>query len=334
MSSETNVSGGLTQDLVKEIEQAAEKAITEVKKTDSVDVADFSDKDTPEQKTEDKSDSEADGNVDIVDDSSDSGDGSSDDTDTDSGGVEKVAEPEPEFISEDTLARAIDAGIALGDALSFPNEQALERVISAMERRLTGARKGESRERVPEGDLLAELPKLDPENYDPEVIKYLEALAGVVKKQQEELRTARERDYQTQQSAREYTTREVENWFDKQVESLGEAYADTLGSGRYRSLNQGSQQFKNREKVAETMSILLSGYNATGRQPPDREEVFDMAVGMVFADKIEQIHGAEITKDLRERSSQHIQRAGGRKVTAQTTPEQETAEVLKQRFGI
>jgi hypothetical protein len=242
-------------------------------------------------------------------------------------------EEEITYVSDEMLARAIGAGVSLADALSFPDEQSLERVISAVEKTRKPVEEKKDGE-IKQDDLFSALPKLDPESYDPEVLAYFDALTGIIKKQQEQIQASHARHDEIQQSAQNYQAQEIENWFDNQIKELGEEYSDALGKSKYRALDRGSSQYANREAIANNMSILLSGYRAQGKPIPPREDIFDMAVGIVFADKIEEIESGKLSGDLEARASQHIQRAGGRKAVGQKTPRDEAAEALKEKFGI
>jgi hypothetical protein len=94
-------------------------------------------------------------------------------------------EPSVPELSDEILARAIGAGMTLSDALSFPDEAALDRVVSAAERVVKPAdQKGTAAEK--EEDPFAEL-KLDPDKYEPEVVEMMDRVTKVLKNQHEQI---------------------------------------------------------------------------------------------------------------------------------------------------
>lgn len=233
----------------------------------------------------------------------------------------------PPAISDHTLTMAVQAGIPLATARSFASEQALRDMVSVIQA------KDESAEAAPpEPDPLDSLPTLDPENYDPEVIKMFDALVGVVRQQREAIKTFQGQQEQTARVSQEAASRDVEQWFDQQVAQLGDDFSEALGTGGYSALDRGSSQYAKRDAIANQMSVLLAGYRVLGQQAPPREQVFDTAARLVLADEYQKVHEKKLTSDLAKRSSQHIQRAGGQKATSKLSPDEETAALLDEKF--
>jgi hypothetical protein len=248
-----------------------------------------------------------------------------------------IGEPSVPELSDEILSRAIGAGMTLTDALSFPDEAALDRVLSVAEQ---AAKPADQKGTAAVEDPFAEL-KLDPEKYEPEVVEMMDRVTKVLKNQHEQIQNFKQTQQAFEQKQEEAAragqmaaAQEIEQWFDKQVEGLGEDFADALGTGGYLSLDRGSSQFAKRSEIADQMSVLMAGYQAQGLDAPPREEVFNAAAGLVLRDEHRKVHEKKLAGDLEKRASQHIQRAGGSKGTTAKTPEEEVAQALQEKFGI
>jgi hypothetical protein len=281
---------------------------------------------------------EGSGGQEAGEDASESTDGGAGDTGTETktetvGTESGTSTVTPPAISDDALTEAVRAGIPLAEAREYPSEAALTRAVGII--RQATEKSGQSaggKESKSEDDPLASLPKLDPANYEPEVIEMFDKLTGVIRQQQEAIRSFREHQESTARSSQESAAREVEHWFDEQVSKLGDDFAEALGKGGYASLNRGSAQFASRDKIAAQMSVLLAGYQAAGQSAPSREEVFDMAARHVLRDVYQKVSEKKLASDLAKRSTQHIQRAGGQNNKSKLSPQDETAALLDEKF--
>jgi hypothetical protein len=258
------------------------------------------------------------------------------------GGEDTEEEVEEEsassVISDEVLTRAVQIGIPLADARQFGNEAQLRTVVDAMERQIDATIATRSMDDVGKTDEVEDpftnLPKLDPDVHDPEVVEMYDKLVGIVKGQREELQAFRDYQDRLAETQQGVQVRELEQWFDKQVSELGDDFSESLGVGGYSSLPQGSPQLVRRNAIAERMTTLLAGYNATGQQAPPDTEVFDMAARLVLRDEYQKIHEKKLSGKLSSRASQHIQRASGSKAKGIRSVEDETAELLKSKFNL
>jgi TolA-binding protein len=252
---------------------------------------------------------------------------------------EESGEQEVVTFSDELLTRAVRAGMDLNVARTFPNEQALATVCASMEQAKERARQifdealdGEEEKEEAE-DPLAVFDNLDPEKFEPEVIEMLGTLAGQIRTQREEIETLRSGQEHTTQAAQDAAAREVEVWFDQQIESLGPEFQKPLGTGGYSSLSQGSSQLATRDAIAEHIAVTHAGYVSMGHTPPSRDVLFQQAVGVVLKDELANIERASVQKELRRRRGQHIQRAGSQgEKAASGTPVDETAALLDEKF--
>jgi len=240
-------------------------------------------------------------------------------------------------ISDELLERALDVDISMADARSLPLES-LERIIEARERTIAAEIEAEERASVDvqskeAEDPFSDFPKLDPEVHDTDVIKSFEKVMEITKQQYETIQALQRQQEDISLATQAREAAEVEKWFDKQVAGLGEEFSEALGVGDYRSLSQGSSQYANREKIANQLSVLLSGYAAQGLEAPPREELFNTAARLVLHKEYQAIDNKKLASDLEKQASQHIQRASGRQVSSAQSPEDEAAALLDEKFG-
>jgi len=236
-----------------------------------------------------------------------------------------------ETISDSVIRRAINLGFSVEDVAAFRNERTLIAACVMAERSIP--RKDEASEKESKEDTLDVLSKINPDDFDPEVVKILNALVGEIKTQRDEISNLR--NIQGEISARSVATQavEIETWFDNKIVGLGKEYEPVLGKGKYQSLNQQSPQFGKREEIADKMAILLAGYAAAGKAAPSRDDVFDQATRLVLGKEIEKIN-TEKTKDLLDkRKGQHINRPSkGNKKTITGDPIDEVAALIDSKF--
>lgn len=183
------------------------------------------------------------------------------------------------------------------------------------------------------GPSELELPKLDPEEFDPETIKVLGAYEAVMRKQQAAIETLTASHASAAQSNEHAMVREAVSWFDERINSLGEDFTESLGTGEYDSLKPGSPQVIRRDAVAAQVNNLLAGYNATGQETPSRNKVFDAAARLVLADEFQAVDRKKVSSSLKKRSGQHIQRVGGSKSKQTQSPEDAVAALLDKKYS-
>jgi len=248
------------------------------------------------------------------------------DSEGDGGDSERQVAPQ---ISDEALTRAILAGIPLSEARAFPSEESLLRVADAVLK--ASAEPGqEADEEV--ADPFADFPELDPEEYGPNVIKAFEAMKSALKAQNETINEFRRQQAESVEAAQVAASRDVEQWFDRQVEGLGEDFAEVLGTGGFSSLEPGSSQRAKRDQIASRMAITLAGYQATGQVAPPREEVFQEAARIVLQQEFAEARERKLSKDLEKRAGQHIARPGGKKTKNTQNPLEETADLLDRKY--
>ena len=238
-----------------------------------------------------------------------------------------VEKPKP---SNDTITRAIRAGLSIEDAQSFQSEAALSRVVASIE---TARRPMEVPEsQVEEEDIFSQLPTLNPDDYEEDVIKMYDSLTAIMKKQQETINELKGRTEQSAASSRDAIALDTSKWFDEQVSKLGDEFADSLGTGGYHDLDRSTPQFAKRDELANQCAVLIAGYRASGQQLPPRDEVFSRAASIVLKDNYLKAHEKKLSSELADRKSQHIARASSANSKSKGDTAADVAAMLDAKF--
>jgi hypothetical protein len=235
-------------------------------------------------------------------------------------------------LSNFALESAVRAGLDIDTARSFPNDEALLRIVQKVDAARRPAEVVTPVYQQQEEDPFAKLPKLDPEEFEPKVIEMYDSLVGIVRKQQEQLAAFRSQSEGMARSAQESVAQDVERWFDSKVEELGKDFHETLGKGNYRALPSNSPFVAKRDALADQVAILHSGYVASGRQAPSRDDLFSAAAKLVLANEYEKARENSLNEKLTKRSSQHINRAGGKGSKGEVSPQDAVAAMLDAKF--
>ncbi len=246
--------------------------------------------------------------------------------------TETVEKP---IISDRAIEDAIKAGFSIQEARSYPSEDLLINAVRRINDIVAQSQKSEQ-EPQEEIDIFKDFPSIDTSKYDEDsgiedVAKSFEMLKTIIQNQQNELKELKQYAVQSQDSVKDSVSRDVEQWFDTSVKSLGDDYKELLGEGSYKTLKLGSPQLAKRDELGNTVSVLLAGYQARGIEPPDRDEVFKKAVQLTFADEISKMNERKLTTSLQKRSSQNIQRANSQSGKKQLDPSEAVAEIINKK---
>jgi hypothetical protein len=341
MTTETNEAEKVSEELVGEIDQAvAEVTVISEGHEETVKVPEENSEETQETfeetvKKDTQQETQEDTQVLSNGKSEDTLEESEENTSTDNNEEtnEEVEEKLPVSLSQESVVRGMGNGLSFSEARSFSSEAELNDFSNRVEyaAQAQAVRKQKQEQEVV--DPFADLPKLDPENYDPEIIGMFDRLTGIVKGQYETIQGFQNNQQQFQEHYHAATQAanqaEIEGWFDDAVEGLGEDFKDVLGSGKYQTLEKGSSEFQNRDAIANHMGILIAGYNSQGLPVPSRSEIFDVAARQVLADKYSEIKNNKLSNELEGQSKQLIQRANKSTSTVVKTPEEEDADLAE-----
>lgn len=242
-------------------------------------------------------------------------------------GKEEITPPQ---ISDEVLTRAAQVGIPVEVARTFPSEVTLQAWIADRER--TATTDTTDKTKTETKDPLDELPKLDPEVYEPEVIAVVDKLTNAIRQQRDQIKELSDTAQNSTEVTQGEAVREMEQWFDGQIEKLGDDFTEALGKGGHQSLNRGSPQYAKREELATQVGVLVSGYQASGLEPPPRDEVFQAAAKLTLGNEFQKVHKRQLTKELKKQGSQHISRAGGQTATSKQSAEEEIAAKIDEKY--
>jgi hypothetical protein len=182
-----------TDQLTKDIEQAAEQVAAEVKEQADAEQEATGQEDNRQagaeetvaenSETHDTASEDAEEQVGLADAAKRALDSHAAEDESSSSSVAEQKDDEPSVpdLSDDIIGRAIKAGMTLTDALAFPNEASLDRVVAAAER----TQQSESQDGA-EKDPFTDL-NLDPEEYEPEMVELMGRVKGVLENQHKQI---------------------------------------------------------------------------------------------------------------------------------------------------
>jgi hypothetical protein len=224
---------------------------------------------------------------------------------------DKAKEPDLQVISDYALTKAVQAGLSVSEARTFSSDASLLTVVDTIERKSKDSKKEEVEEEEFEGVKIE-----NRDDFEPDVLKLFDSMNDLLKKQNEKIKglESKSADYgqQTSRVSQEVAEREITDWFDRKVAGLGKDYEDVLGKGGYNEIDKSSDQFKKRDEVASQVALLMAGYQASGREVPDRDKLFDQATKMVLSDEMQKVKEKKLANDLGKRSKQHLNRPGSK----------------------
>lgn len=230
---------------------------------------------------------------------------------------------EPDEIDDTMLERAVKAGMSMSEARSFRDKNALERVCGVMEKAAAKAVGDNAGGKKDDGDAsskadpLDSIPDLDHDEYDEKVVAGFKALKEIIRGQQSMIKALQDSGRSAQG-----------DWFDGQVQALGESAHESLGKGEESKLQAGSPQAGKRAELREKFDVLTAGYKAAGKDV-DRATVFQEAVKMVVGDLAAATEAKRSA--IERRASQRVARPGGSRTSPKKSVEEEAAALIDER---
>lgn len=240
---------------------------------------------------------------------------------------------EPVVFSSSLLVRAQALGLTQDDLEAFGGVESAERALGVIERKELARRmtsdsvqdqqQDAAQEAIPEmsaEDIFEEVfPDVDEDMIEPSLLSGLKALTGVfssrINSLQAELTASREQSKSVSDLLNKQHVEAFNQRFDASIEGLGDEFVPLLGSGKGFEMDHSSDQFKNRVKVIDAMSLLHGGYKARGEKIPEESAIFNSAVQMVLGDQIKASVQEKLKEKLRGRSKQFIARPSSRKAS-------------------
>jgi hypothetical protein len=224
---------------------------------------------------------------------------------------EKDAEEAP-AVSDELTARAEAVGLSADDIKDLGTTAT--KTVALMEKQLltlggstpeSGQASGEKQpeaEKKPEGD--DEIPDLSADDYDEPLVKVTTRMKATVKALSSELASLKAE--RAAERGEAFFSR-FDHWVDSQNAP------DVLGKGRGVELDANSAQYKNRLKVLETVQVLATGYQRTGRPVPQEDLLFKQAMTLALGEKVATENKEKATQ---ARGRQMIFRPGSRSARA------------------
>lgn len=232
-------------------------------------------------------------------------------------------------IDDDLLEKAVQSGLKLSDARSFPTRASLEKVIE-----LVGNKKAANTDEADEdkpGDEKAKEKKVEEpqfevkpfevkfaneEEIDPEILStlknlnthYAEQVKGVNeqhKKVVTELHT--QLQDMTDQFA-QFQLTNIEKDFDGMIDELGNEFVPLFGKG---PVEKGTPEFNHRVKLWDEWATIADGYYKTGKQTTPKA-LFKKALRAAFGDELSTVETNKVVEEVEKRKKQTINRPAGR----------------------
>ena len=245
--------------------------------------------------------------------------------------ADKSKSAETDEVSDQAVSEAVSHGMSVSEARSFKSDLQLRYTIDIVKEQNRQASIGD--DEVGEALKPFELPELDPEKYDKEVIESFKFLVDEANRNRSELAEFRENQGQVSAVSQQAAEAELTRWFDRKCGDLGDGFRASIGEGLTGSLAEGSKELAVRDAIATQMSVLHDGYISQEREVPGIDDLFDSATRIVLHKEFIEAGEQKLKGKLGKRSSQLISRAGGGRESERITPEQETANILTERFG-
>lgn len=282
--------------------------------------------------------------------------------------IEKPAAESPadEPVFDDgLLAEAARYGFTKAEAEAFASPAALQRAMTAIDRRELAQARGEQAAPKDGAAAPAAAPApakpaapatpaapapapgataagaaaafeklkldLDPEQYDPGFIKIVNGIndhyAGIVNTLHQSNQAFQSELAQVTQRFKQEEGQRFEQEMDLLIETTTPApLKEIFGTGSMRSLvATNAAQAKARSEIVGQMLELNALDVKAGRQPSSMQQLFQRALRTLHSDKLEIIARDKVRGEVSERRSQTISRPSSREAKA-TTPEQKAAQ--------
>lgn len=218
-----------------------------------------------------------------------------DDTKTDDvspdGDEEDDGEPEPVIdsgneIDDDLLESAVKAGMSIKNARKFPDAESLREAIGFFSGKPSETADTETTDEpvFEVDDVLADIPDLDPEEYDDAIVKGFSALKKLVQSQTKEIQSLKDGKTGT--------------WIESQINTLGDV-AKTVRDDPSK-----------KTALLKKFDVLKAGYKATNENATD-EAIFQEAASMVLSDAMKKQSDKVKSDAARKRNNARISRTSG-----------------------
>lgn len=240
------------------------------------------------------------------DDDESTGDDNADDSesvegDSDEENADDEDESSASDVDEDLISQAIELGLPANLARTLDKAGTLATTLAG---HILNKPTGET-EDVEEKEKDDWKP-LDPDEFDQEIVDRDKAMHDKLVEQQKQIESILGKSQVDSQSAEN-------DRFDNMFNGLGDDYDEMIGKDTYKTIDQDSDQFRNRSEIFEEAKVFAQIYpNKT------EKELFAKAVNSVLGEHSAKLERKKISKSLTKRSKSIIQKPvsrDGKKLT-------------------
>jgi hypothetical protein len=200
-------------------------------------------------------------------------------------------------VTDAQVERAIKAGMTLADVKKINDPEVLDRLCDRLE--ATASTKADEKAEADVGDDDFDMPDLDPEEFDENLVAWANAAKNIIKRQNEIIKGMKQG--------------EKLSFFDSQVNALGIEVGDK------------------KAVLNKKYEALLAGYEATGENVTEAE-VFQEAAKLVLGDEIKAAREKSDKADLAKRNKLLVNRPSGQNASVHKDPLDEIAEEIDRKF--
>lgn len=194
-------------------------------------------------------------------------------------------DPDTDPITDELLEAAVKSGMSMKNARKFPDAESLREAIGLLSGTPSETAPAASESEKSELDsVLEDIPDLNPDEYDPELVKVINGLKSLVQNQHKEIQSLKDGKTGT--------------WIETQINTLGDA-AKTVRD------DPGKKA-----ALLKKYDILKAGYKATGESVAE-EAVFQEAAQMVLGDVVKKQSDKAKADAARRRNQAQISRPSG-----------------------
>jgi len=215
-----------------------------------------------------------------------------DDGDEDSSAEESKKPEADSEIPSDMLQKAKKLGMSDQQIESIGSESALATTLSVLEENAQGQEKGEGDKTEKETKNEEQPPEydcgLEKFNYEPEIVR---AFNDMGNKFLTQIRDQKTQIDNLQTKIQEVETKPAVENLNNDLDAIfveaaeSDAIKSILGGEKTGKLKSGSDEAANRRKVVQEMHTIASGYEGSGKQPPDLESLFAMSMRNLFPEQ-------------------------------------------------
>jgi len=210
-------------------------------------------------------------------------------------------------IDDELLTAAVKAGLSISEAKQFGNSGLLKSMIQ----KLTGGEEADGEENADDESSMVSaidsIPDLDPEEYDESIVGTFKAMKDLLKNQSSQLAALSQSKSAT--------------WMEEQINTLGDVAKDVRGDPT------------KKKALTKRFEVLKAGYNAVNESKTE-EEIFQEAASIELAGEMSKAKSEAKSKAAKKRSGQKISRPGAKNAVPKKSVEEETAQMLKEKFNL